>query len=81
MSVAVYLRGQTGPDGEPGATFEDADLPRGGTGRYCYHVGSGGALIILVEQRGESEVNRVYSPSAWQSVRGDVWRKGILLQG
>jgi hypothetical protein len=38
-------------------------------------------LIILVEDHGESQVDRVYSPSAWQCARGDVWRKGVLLQG
>jgi hypothetical protein len=72
MSVEIDL------NGSGGTTFSDADLP---TGSYCFHVGAGGELIILVEDRGESHVDRVYSPSAWQCARGDVWRKGVLLQG
>ncbi|NYJ07472.1 hypothetical protein [Petropleomorpha daqingensis] len=72
MSVEIDL------DGEGTTTFPDADLP---AGRYCYHVGAGGALIVLVEENGESRVDRVYGPTAWQSARGDVWRKGVLLRG
>jgi hypothetical protein len=72
MSVEVDL------NGSPGTTFSDSDLP---SGQYCFHVGAGGELIILVEEHGESRVDRVYSPSAWQCARGDVWRKGVLLQG
>jgi hypothetical protein len=72
MSVDVDL------NGSGGTTFSDADLP---AGSYRFHVGAGGELIILVEERGESRIDRVYSPSAWQCARGDVWRKGVLLQG
>jgi hypothetical protein len=57
-------------------TFADGELP---AGRYCFHVGAGGGLVILVEERGESRVDRVYSPAAWRCVSGDVWRKGLLL--
>ena len=72
MSVEIDLNGS-------GTTeFSDADLP---AGRYCFHVGSGGELILLVEEHGESRVDRVYSSTAWQCARGDVWRKGALLQG
>ena len=76
MTVDVELIGQAGTSRT--ATFADPDLP---TGRYCFHVGSGGQLIILVEERGESRVDRVYGPTAWQCAQGDVWRKGVLLQG
>jgi hypothetical protein len=72
MSVEVDLNGSSGA-----TTFADADLP---AGRFCFHVGAGGALIVLVDEQGESRVERVYSPTAWQCVRGDVWRKGALLQ-
>jgi hypothetical protein len=72
MSVEVDLNSSPGT-----TTFADADLP---AGRYCFHVGAGGALILLAEEQGESRVDRVFSPTAWQSVRGDVWRKGALLQ-
>ena len=72
MSVEIELNGS-----DP-TTFSDADLP---VGRYCYHVGAGGELILLVEERGESQVDRVYGPTAWQCARGDVWRKGLLLHG
>jgi hypothetical protein len=58
--------------------FDDADLPAD-SGIYCYHVGSGGSLVILVDAHGESRVERVFSPSAWRSAHGDVWRKGLLL--
>lgn len=80
MSVRVDL--QPTPDGEPGqdVAFDDGALPVSGA-VYCYHVGSGGQLIILVDEHGESRVERVYSPSAWRCVQGDVWRKGMLLQG
>jgi hypothetical protein len=79
MSVDVDLNGQ--PDDSGTTTFSDADLPAGSGSRYCFHVGAGGELIIVVDQRGESRVDLVYSPSAWRSVRGDVWRKGLLLRG
>jgi hypothetical protein len=65
-------------NGSGTTTFSDADLP---AGRYCYHVGPGGELILQVEEQGESRVDRVYGPTAWQCARGDVWRKGVLLQG
>jgi hypothetical protein len=65
-------------NGSGTTTFSDADLP---AGRYCYHVGAGGELILLVEEQGESRVDRVYGPTACQCARGDVWRKGVLLQG
>ena len=65
-------------NGSGTTTFSDADLP---AGRYCYHVGAGGELILLVEEHGESRVDRVYGPTAWQCARGEVWRKGVLLQG
>ena len=78
MSVEVDLNGAGADDR---TTFPDADLPAASGGRYCFHVGSGGELIILVDERGESRVELVYSPTAWRSVRGDVWRKGLLLQG
>ena len=74
MAVDVELSGQA--DGPPTASFADADVPEG---RYCYHVTAGGALVVLVEERGESRVERVYGPTAWQCARGDVWRKGALL--
>jgi hypothetical protein len=81
MSVDVDLMGQPAPDGCGRTTFSDADLPAGTGSTYCYHVGAGGELIILIDERGEGRVDRVYSPSAWRSVRGNVWRKGLLLQG
>jgi hypothetical protein len=71
MSVDIDLNGS--PET---TTFADADLP---AGRYCFHVGAGGTLIVLSEEQGESRVDRVYSATAWQSARGDVWRKGSLL--
>ena len=79
MSVRVDM--QT-PDGEAGhaVAFEDGTLAASGA-VYCYHVGSGGQLIILVDENGEGRVERVYSPAAWRCVEGDVWRKGMLLQG
>ena len=79
MTVELDLNGQ--PGNVRTTTFADTDLPTGSGGRYCFHVGSGGELIILVDEHGESRVDRVYSPTAWHSVRGDVWRKGALLQG
>jgi hypothetical protein len=42
-------------------------------------VAAGGSLVILVDERGESRVDRVFSPTAWRSAKGDVWRKGMLL--
>ena len=79
MTVRVDLR--AAPDGaDPTITFSDGELADPGS-VYCYHVGSGGELIILVDEHGESHVHRVYSPVAWHCVEGDVWRKGVLLQG
>jgi hypothetical protein len=74
MSVDVEMNGKADAGN---TTFADTELP---AGRYCFHVGAGGQLVILVEERGESQVDCVYSPAAWRSVRGDVWRKGALLQ-
>jgi hypothetical protein len=73
MSVRVVLH--AGPEG--GLAFDDGDLP---AGTYGYHVGSGGELILLVEERGESRVEQVFGPTTWHSVTGDVWRKGMLLR-
>ena len=78
MTIHLDLHVPAGTD-ETSATFEDRELPAGAV--YCYHVGAGGELIVLVDEHGESRVERVYSPSAWRCVRGDVWRKGVLLQG
>ena len=76
MSVQVLLHG--GPEG--GLRFDEADLPAGSGGTYGYHVGAGGELIVLVEERGESRIERVFGPTTWHSVTGDVWRKGMLLR-
>jgi hypothetical protein len=76
MSVHVEMHGGTLSTDEP-VDFLDADLP---TGTYCFHVGAGGELIIVVDESGESQVDCVYSATAWRTVRGDVWRKGQLLQ-
>ena len=76
MSVQVLLHG--GPEG--GLPFDEADLPAGSGGTYGYHVGAGGELIVLVEERGESRIERVFGPTTWHSVTGDVWRKGMLLR-
>jgi hypothetical protein len=80
MTVRVDLHPT--PDGDAGQTltFDDRDVTMAGA-VYCYHVGSGGQLIILIDEHGESRVERVYSPTTWRCVEGDVWRKGILLQG
>ncbi len=78
MSVQVTLHGQ--PEGGPGVRFEDADLPVGSGGAYGFHVGAGGELIVLIDERGESRVERVYGPTTWHSVSGAVWRKGMLLR-
>ena len=78
MSVQVELHHHM-PDADTVEVFADADLPPGTTGTYCYHVAAGGSLVILVDERGESRVDRVFSPSAWRSAKGDVWRKGMLL--
>jgi hypothetical protein len=75
MSVQVLLHG---PEGA--LAFDDADLPPGSGGAYGFHVGSGGELIVLVEERGESRIERVFGPTTWHSVTGDVWRKGMLLR-
>jgi hypothetical protein len=76
VSVHVLLHGE--PDG--GIRFEDADLPAERGGVYGYHVGSGGELVVLVDERGESRVERVFGPTTWHSVTGEVWRKGMLLR-
>ncbi len=76
MSVHVELHHQ--PDADTVEVFDDADLPSE-TGMYCYHVAAGGSLVVLVDERGESRVDRVFSPTAWRSAKGDVWRKGLLL--
>jgi hypothetical protein len=83
MSVHVeFIGGQPGAGSEATADFLDSELSGdGGGGTYCYHVGAGGELILLVDEHGESRVERVYSPAAWRCARGDVWRKGLLLQG
>jgi hypothetical protein len=78
MSVHVVLHG--GPEDGPGVRFDDADLPTERGGAYGYHVGSGGELIVLIDERGESRVERVFGPTTWHSVTGDVWRKGMLLR-
>jgi hypothetical protein len=78
MSVHVELHHQT-PDADTVEVFDDAQLPSDSGGTYCYHVAAGGSLVILVDERGESRVDRVFSPSAWRSAKGDVWRKGLLL--
>lgn len=80
MSVHVELHHT--PDTDTVEVFDDTDLPHGSSGTsgtYCYHLAAGGALVILVDERGESRVDRVFSPSAWRSAKGDVWRKGLLL--
>ena len=79
MSVRVELQSAAGDRSDPTDAFEDRDLDDGAA--YCYHVGSGGQLIILVDVRGEGRIHRVYGPSAWRCVEGDIWRKGMLLQG
>ena len=77
MSVHVELHHK--PDADTVEVFDDADLPRDTGGIYCYHVAAGGALVILIDESGESRVDRIFSPTAWRSARGDVWRKGMLL--
>ncbi len=79
MSVLVeFNAGVLGA--EPTVEFLDRELAADGGGTYCYHVGAGGELILLIEKRGDSRVDRVYSPTAWRCARGDVWRKGMLLR-
>jgi hypothetical protein len=78
MSVEVDLHQRL--EADTAEVFDDANLPTGSGGIYCFHVGAGGSLVILVDERGESRVERVYSPTAWRSARGDVWRKGALLR-
>jgi hypothetical protein len=80
MSVHVELQPLTVDGAGPSIAFEDRDLPDR-SGVYCYHVGGGGQLVILVDVRGESRVERCYGPAAWRCVEGEVWRKGMLLQG
>ena len=75
MSVQVELHHHS-PDSDTVEVFDDADLP---AGTYCYHLAAGGSLVILVDERGESQVDRVFSPTAWRSAKGDVWRKGLML--
>jgi hypothetical protein len=77
MSVHVELHHR--PDADTVEMFDDADLPTATGGIYCYHLAAGGSLVILVDERGESRVDRVFSPTAWRSAKGDVWRKGMLL--
>jgi hypothetical protein len=79
MSVRVDLHPTPGGEAVQNVAFDDGGLHSGAA--FCYHVGSGGQLIILVDDHGEGRVERVYSPSAWRCVEGDVWRKGMLLQG
>ncbi|MCV2489995.1 hypothetical protein OF117_11550 [Geodermatophilus sp. YIM 151500] len=76
MSVHVVLHGE--PAGV--LSFDDVSLPPDRGGLYGYHVGAGGELIVLVDERGESHVERVFGPTTWHSVTGDVWRKGLLLR-
>lgn len=78
MSVHVELHHHM-PDVDTVEVFDDADLPAGSNGIYCYHLAAGGSLVILVDERGESSVDRVFSPTAWRSAKGDVWRKGLML--
>ena len=78
MSVQVVLHGEA-EDG-PGLRFDDGELPAGSGAAYGFHVGTGGELIVLVDERGESRVERVFGPTTWHSVTGDVWRKGMLLR-
>jgi hypothetical protein len=78
MSVHVELHHHK-PDVDTVEVFDDSELPPEIGGRYCYHVAAGGSLVILVDERGESRVDRVFSPTAWRSAHGDVWRKGMLL--
>jgi len=78
VSVHVLLHGE--PEGGPGVRFEDSDLPADRGGSYGYHVGSGGELIVLVDEHGESRIERVFGPATWHSVTGGVWRKGFLLR-
>jgi hypothetical protein len=77
VSVQVELHHR--PDADTVEVFDDASLPTTTGGSYCYHVAAGGALVILVDEKGESRVDRVFSPTAWRSAKGDVWRKGMLL--
>ena len=77
MSVHVELHHT--PNDDTVEVFDDADLTPDTGGIYCYHVAAGGALVILVDERGESRVDRIFSPTAWRSAKGDVWRKGMLL--
>ncbi len=74
MSVHVVLHDEVDTGG---TRFDDADLP---SGTYGYHVGSGGQLIVLIDENGESRVQQVFGPTTWHSVTGDVWRKGMLLR-
>ena len=78
MTVEVELHQRL--EADTAQVFDDSDLPRGSGSIYCYHVGSGGSLVILVDERGERRVEQVFSPTAWRSARGDVWRKGALLR-
>ena len=80
MTVHVDLHEAPSGGGAASVTYSDRDLASSDE-TYCYHVGAGGELIIVIDDRGESRIERVYSPSAWHCVEGDVWRKGALLQG
>jgi hypothetical protein len=77
MSVHVELHHSPGSDTVE--IFDDAALTDDGGGTYCYHLAAGGSLVVLVDVRGESHVDRVFSPTAWRSAKGDVWRKGLML--
>ena len=77
MTVHVELHHRA--DADAVEVFDDADLPTATDGTYCYHLAAGGSLVILVDERGERRVDRVFSPTAWRSAKGDVWRKGLLL--
>ena len=47
MTVHVELHHR--PDADTVEVFDDADLPTGTGGTYCYHLAAGGSLVILVD--------------------------------
>ena len=51
MSVHVELHHHS-PDADTVEVFDDADQTPDTGGIYCYHVAAGGALVILVDERG-----------------------------